>query len=88
MSKSEGQHILQVLETMLKRLDFDGLNMCRGETVDIFVEGCSKWRYQAGGKENDLRGDHGCSGRGYADSWFETRRYRGQRKVEEDDLLW
>ena len=35
--------------------------------------------------EEEVRG---CGERGYADSWRDRRRCRGQREKEDDDLLW
>ena len=40
MSKSEGPHRSDILEAKLERPDLDGLDMCRGGTVNILVEGC------------------------------------------------
>ena len=33
------------------------MDMCRGVIADITVEGCSRWRYKTGGKEEDQKGD-------------------------------
>ena len=57
MSTSEGQHRSDILETKLWGSNRDGLDMCRGETMNILVELCSGWSYQAGGKEEVQSGD-------------------------------
>ena len=67
----------------VRRLDWDGLDTCRGGTVNILVVGCWMWSYQAGGKEDPSR-DSGM----WWESWCDRRRCRGQVKLEEDDLLW
>ena len=54
----------------------------RQEILNILVEGCSRWSYKAGGKEET----NGCGKRGHADSLCE-RRFRGQRWMKEDDWL-
>ena len=36
--------------------------MCRGRTVNVFVERCSRWSYQARNKEEDQ-----CGKRGHAE---------------------
>ena len=51
--------------------------------MDALVERCSRWRHQAGGKEEI----HGCCERGYADSWCDRIRCRGQGMMEENDSL-
>ena len=41
------------------------------------------------GRGHKTKGEvHGKGERGHADSWCETRRCRGQGKMEGDDSLW
>ena len=46
---------LDVSETKIESPESDGLDMCRGGTAKCLVEGCLRWSYQAGGKEEVKR---------------------------------
>ena len=62
------------MEKRLERPDCDGLDMCRGGIMNILVEGCLRWSYQAKGREET----HGCGERRYAEE---------KGEMEEDDSL-
>ena len=74
---------VSVLETKLERADRNGLDMCRGGTVAMLVEGCYRWSHQAGNTE-DI---HGCYVRDMQIFGCDRKGCRGEEETEDDDSL-
>ena len=57
------------------RTYWNSLDICRSETENMLVEGCWRWSYQAGGREET----HGCVERRHAESWWEQKKQKTGR---------